>query len=102
MMNGLITTYLSGMAQLPTITADEERDIPLIIPTSKPDGNGVTPAENSLICGTYILDGSITEHMEGGKLVRRGDLLLPREKLISVTGCCLEPQTNNHLRGCRS
>jgi len=96
-----ITTYLSGMAQLPPITAGEERDIPLIIPTAKPDGNKVKPTENSLICGNYILDGSITEHMEGGKLFRRGDLLLPREKMISVTGCCQEPQTTNLLRGCR-
>jgi len=96
-----ITTYLSGMAELPVITADEERDIFLIIPTSKPEENQNTSSKSTLICGDYILDGTITEHMEGGKLVRRGDLLLPREKMISVTGCCQEPDTNNLLRGCR-
>ncbi len=97
-----ITSYLSGMAKLPSITAGEERDIYLIIPTTKPDIKGIIPGGDSLICGDYILDGTITEHMEGGKLIRRGDLLLPREKMISVTGCCQEPQTNTILRGCRS
>lgn len=96
-----ITTYLGGTAKLPNITAGEERDIPLIIPTEKPNGSSSMSTENSLVCGEYILDGTINEHMEGGKLVRRGDLILPREKMISVTGCCQEPQTTNIMRGCK-
>ncbi|PWR73020.1 hypothetical protein [Methanospirillum lacunae] len=95
-----ITTYKGGMAKLPNITAGEERDIPLIIPTGKSDSNSSMSTEKSLVCGEYILDGTISEHMEGGKLVRRGDLILPREKMISVTGCCQEPQTTNIMRGC--
>ncbi len=96
-----IATYRAGMAKLPVITAGEERDIPLIIPTSGPDENTNTSAGNTLFCSDYLLEGTINELMQGGYFQRRGDLLLPRQKLLTVTGCCQEPHTQNTVRGCR-
>lgn len=97
---GDISTYRAGMGKVPIITAGEERDIPLIIPTSGP-GMNETGSTDTLLCTDYLLDGRIHELMEGGYFEVRGELLLSRQKVISVTGCCQEPYTVHTLRGCR-
>lgn len=94
-----ISSYQGGWAKIPVITAGEERDIPLIIPTNRPGQNRT--AENTLFCTDYLLDGKIKELMEGGYFETRGDLLMSRQKLITVTGCCQEPYTVSTIRGCR-
>jgi hypothetical protein len=93
-------TYSSrgGMGRLPVITTGEERDIALIIPTIKPEPAG--EGSNALFCTVYTMDGSISELMEGGYLESRGLIHLPRDNLITVTGCCREPYTADTIRGC--
>ena len=92
-------SYRAGTAKIPPFTAGEERDIPLIIRTEGPQANGT--GTNTLYCTEYLLDGSINELMEGGYFEKRGELSMPREKFIKVTGCCQEPYTGDSFRGCR-
>lgn len=96
-----ISIYPGGSAKIPVLTAGEERDISLIIPTTGPGQNSTENAGPVLLCTDYLMDGSINELMNGGYFERRGELQLSRQKMISVTGCCQEPYTAHILRGCR-
>lgn len=91
-------SYRGGTGKLPIITAGEERDIALIIPTEGPIRNGAVT--NTLYCTVYSLDGHINELMEGGYFESRGLISLSRENLITVSGCCKEPFTEDSIRGC--
>lgn len=91
-------SYKGGTAHLPTIYPGEERDVPLIIKTQ---GAGEKKTGNTLYCSEYLLDGSINELMEGGYFEKRGELSMPREKFIDISGCCQEPYSGTSVRGCR-
>lgn len=96
-----ISVYRAGMGKIPVITAGEERDIPLIIPTGGPSEEK-SEGTGTLLCTRYLLDGRIHELMEGGYFETRGELALSRQNLLSVIGCCQEPYTVSTLRGCRA
>lgn len=92
-----ISLFQGGIARIPIITIGEERDVPLIITTTGP---GEKETDNTLFCTEYRLDGTISELMEGGYFETRGDLIMSRENLITVAGCCQEPYTVSSIRGC--
>ena len=99
---GGTSRYRGGMAKMPLITIGEERDIPLVISTEKPeiDTNGTGFVNEAVVCIPYRIEGSISELMKGGYFQSRGKIGTAREDVIEFAGCCREPFTGTSVRAC--